>query len=194
MNKKFILAFTLFALLFIGVPLLQSVFFSKQTAGKIIINQPIDAPYIKHTKKDLTLVFFGYVGCVRICTPILHQLDDFYDSSSFKILKPFVGVSFVNLMPEIGMDQPQAFAESFNHDFEGIYITQKELMNIDREFSVFFSKSLSDKGEIDHSDHLYLIERQKSGIVILKNIYTTHPINRSLIVEDIRKLLSERNE
>lgn len=192
MNKKVILAITLFVVLLVAVPFLQALFFAQQTAGKIIINQPITAPYLKETKKDLTLVFFGYVGCVRVCTPILHQLDDFYDSSSFAPLKPFVGVTFVNLMPELGMNQPQLFAESFNFQFEGVYLTQKELMGIDREFSVFFSKSLSKEGEIDHSDHLYLIEREKSGIVVLKNIYMTHPLNRGLIVSDIQKLLNEK--
>jgi protein SCO1/2 len=192
MNKKIILAVTLFVLLLIAVPFVQGLFFAQQTTGKIMINKPINAPYLKDTNKDLTLIFFGYVGCVRVCTPILHQLDDLYDSSAFAPLKPFVGVSFINLMPELGTNQPQAFAESFNPQFEGVYLTQKELMGIDREFSVFFSKSLSEKGEIDHSDHLYLIEREKSGTVVLKNIYTTHPINKALIVSDIQKLLNEK--
>lgn len=194
MNKKIILAVVLFILLLAVVPFLQAWFFTQHTSGKTIVDKPINAPYLKNTKKDLTLVFYGYVGCVRVCTPILHQLDDFYDSPSFAPLKPFVGVAFVNLMPELGVNQPQAFAESFNPDFEGIYLTHKGIMNIDRELQVFFSKSLSEKGEMDHSEHLYLIEREKSGIVVLKNIYTTHPINRALIIEDIQKLLSETNE
>lgn len=192
MNKKIILAVTFFVLLLVAVPLVQSLFFAHQTVGRIMIDQPIDAPYLKDSKKELTLVFFGYVGCMRVCTPILYQLDDFYDSSIFASLKPFVGVTFVNLMPEVGVDQPQSFAHSFNPQFEGVYLTQKELMGIDREFGVFFSKSLSEKGEIDHSDHIYLIERKKNGIVVLKNIYTTHPINRALIVSDIQKLVNEK--
>ncbi|MDD2267371.1 SCO family protein [Sulfuricurvum sp.] len=194
MNKKIVLAVVLFVVLLVAVPFIQALFFTQQTAGKIVINQPINAPYLNNTKKEITLVFFGYVGCVRVCTPILHQLNDFYDSPQFAPFQGTVGVSFVNLMPELDKNQPQLFAESFNHEFEGVYLTQKELMSIDRELNVFFSKSLSESGEIDHSDHLYLIEREKSGIVVLRNIYTTHPINRSLIVDDIRKLLSEKNE
>ncbi len=192
MNKKIILAFTLFVLLLVAVPLFQSFFFTHQSVGRIMIDQPIDAPYLKDGKKDLSLVFFGYVGCTRVCTPILYQIDDFYDSSLFAPLKPFVGVIFINLKPEVEIDQPKSFAQAFNPQFEGLYLTQKELMGIDREFSVFFSKSLSEKGEIDHSDHIYLIERKKSGIVVLKNIYTTHPINRAVIVSDIQKLLNEK--
>lgn len=195
MNKKIILAVTLFTALFLVVPLSMIILFSQQTGGgKMVINRGIDAPYLETTKKEFTLVFFGYVGCTKVCTPILQQIGSFYTSKSFQPLKPYVGVSFVNLMPELRSDQPNLFARSFNPDFEGIYLNQKELMKIDRSLHLFFSKSLSAQGEIDHSDHLYLIEREKSGIVVLKNIYTTHPINRSLIIKDIQKLLSEKNE
>lgn len=192
MNKKIILTVTLFVLLLVAVPLFQTLFFSHQSVGGILIDEPIDAPYLKDSKKDLSLVFFGYVGCTRVCTPILYQLDDFYDSPDFTAFKTFVGITFINLKPDVGIDQPKSFAQSFNPQFEGVYLTQKELMGIDREFSVFFSKSLSEKGEIDHSDHIYLIERTKNGIVVLKNIYTTHPINRTVIISDIQKILNEK--
>lgn len=191
MNKKIILAAIFFIILLIVLPLLQALLFSQHTSGKIEVDQPLNAPYLKNSSKDLSLVFFGYVGCTKVCTPILHQLNGFYDSPEFAPLKPFVGLSFVNLMPEVMPDQPTAFAKSFNSDFEGIYLEQNELMGIDREFNLFFSKSLSNPTEIDHSDHIYLIER-KNGIVILKYIYTTHPINKSLIIEDIKRLLKEK--
>lgn len=189
---KVVLAIIFFILLLVVVPLVQTLFFAQQTAGKIVVNQPVDAFYLQHSKKDLTLVFFGYVGCTKVCTPILYKLNDLYNSTSFVPLKPFVGFSFVNLMPEIASDQPEAFAELFNHDFEGIHLSQKELMEIDRDFNLFFSKSLMDVGEINHSDHIYLIQRQKSGKVVLKNIYTTHPLNNDMIIEDIIKLHKER--
>lgn len=191
MNKKIVLAVSLFILLLLVFPFLSMFFSTQNTSGKIVINEAINLP-LNDTRKDLTLVFFGYVGCVKVCTPVLHRLDDFYDSPSFAPLKPFVGVSFVNLMPDMTPDQPQAFAQSFNPLFEGVYLSQKELMHIDREFNLFFSKSLIDEGELDHSDHLYLIERQKSGIVVLRNIYTTHPINKELIISDIREIINER--
>ena len=188
MNKKVIFTALLFIFLLIVAPLLQSFFFSHQSTGKIVINQSIDAPYLHNADKEYLLLFFGYVGCVKVCTPILHRLDAFYDSTEFSPLKPFVVVTFVNLMPELEQNQPQLFATSFNPEFEGVYLTQKELMGIDRQFSLFFSKSLSDPNELDHSDHLYLLQRQKNGELILKNIYTTHPLNKMMIIEDILAL------
>lgn len=191
MNKKIILAVTFFIILLIVLPFVQTLIFSKQTSGKMSIEHSIEAPYLRSMEKDLTLVFFGYVGCVKVCTPILYQLDDLYDSREFAPIKPFVGVVFVNLMPEVQPDQPKAFAKSFNPDFDGIYLTQRELMGIDRDFSLFFSKSLADSTQIDHSDHIYLIEKEKNGIVILKNIYTAHPLNKDQIITDIKHYRSE---
>lgn len=171
----------------IAVPVLLSVLFSSQTKGKIIVNKRIDAPYLDSMSKDLELVFFGYVGCTKVCTPILQKLDDFYDSPSFASLKPYVGVTFVNLMPELQPDQPQMFAQSFNPLFEGVYLTQRQLMEIDRDFSLFFSKSLSQAGEIDHSDYVYLVHREKNGDLKLLNIYMTHPLKTDMIIEDIQR-------
>lgn len=191
MSKKIILASILFLFLLIAIPMIQFFMLTQENGGRIAVNKRIEAPYLNENQKEYLLVFFGYVGCVKVCTPVLHQIGDFYASAQFAPLKPFVGVSFVNLMPELAPDQPDMFAKSFHPDFKGVYLMQKELMRVDRQFSLFFSKSISDPGEIDHSDHLYLIQRKKDGSLILKNIYSTHPIDRAMIMDDIRKLQKE---
>ncbi len=192
MNKKIVMGVFLFVLLMIIVPLLQIFLFSAHTAGKIEINQRINAPYLEDSDKELMLVFYGYVGCVKVCTPILQKLDDFYDSKEFVPYKRSVGLNFVNLMPELESHQPDSFAKSFNPQFIGRYLSQKELMNIDRSLGVFFSKNLSQPDEINHSDNLYLIQREKNGTLILKSIYTMHPLNHELLVHDISVLQEEK--
>jgi protein SCO1/2 len=119
-------------------------------------------------------------------------LDKFYDSNTFAPLKDSVGLYFINLMPEVQRDQPDQFAKAFNGQFRGFYLTQKELMTIDREFNLFFSKSLGDITELNHSDYIYLVHREKNGKLVLKNIYMTHPLNKELIVDDVLKLQKER--
>lgn len=192
MNKKIVLGVFLFVLLMIIVPLLQIFLFSAHTMGKIEINQRINAPYLEDSDKELMLVFYGYVGCVKVCTPILQKLDNFYDSKEFVPYKRSVELNFVNLMPELESHQPDSFAKSFNPQFIGRYLSQKELMNIDRSLGVFFSKNLSQPDEIDHSDNLYLIQREKNGTLILKSIYTMHPLNHELLVHDISVLQEEK--
>jgi len=188
MNRKVVVITLFFIFLAIVLPLTFSFLFSNQKSGRIIVEQRIDMPYLQDANKEWMLIFFGYVGCTDVCTPLLHHLSDFYDSPSFKPLKKRVGVCFINLMPNVQKDQPDAFAKAFNGKFEGVYLTQKELMSIDRELSVFFSRSLRDKTTMNHSDYLYLVQRRKEGSLILKNIYSTHPLNQKMIIEDIRAL------
>lgn len=185
-NKKIVLAILLLVLFTLMTPLLLSLLFSTQTRGKIIVEQTIDAPYLSQMSKDMELVFFGYVGCTNVCTPMLERLSDFYDSEAFRPLKPYVGFTFVNLKSDVKADQPGIFARAFNSSFEGVYLTQRQVMEIDRDFSLFFSKSLNDPGEINHSDYVYLIERGHNGDVRLLAMYMTHPLNSDMIIDDIR--------
>lgn len=194
MSKRIVLALFFFMVMAIIIPLAQSMLFSNRSTGKITINEQLSAPYLVGSDKQFMLVFFGYVGCTKVCTPILHQLDTMYESKSFDSLRDRVELVFVNLMPEMEPDQPDLFAKSFNPDFRGIYLTQSELMKIDRELGVFFSKSISDTAELDHSDHLYLVEKQKDGTLVIRYIYTMHPIERQLIVSDVTALLRKEKE
>lgn len=192
MNKKIIFAFLLFSVLIILIPIVQSFLFSVNSGGKITLNQTIEAPYLKDVKEEYTLMFFGYVGCINVCTPILDKLGKLYDSPSLKPLHNRVGFVFVNLMPDVSVEQPDEFAKSFHPKFKGIYLSQKQLMHIDRELGVFFSKSMSEPSEIDHSDHLYLIEHHDNGTMTLKAIYSMHPLHDDELIKDIMNLQREK--
>lgn len=181
-------------LLMMGSPLFLSNAFALDIQSNTLMEETVKAPYLQKNTKRFQLVFFGYVGCKTVCTPMLHQLSSLYDSPSFARLKPFVGVSFVNLIPEMDANLPQAYARSINPNFVGIHLDQKELASIDKEFSVFIAKRLNDPSEIDHSDHIYLIERDKKGNLLLKNIYITHPLNKEIIISDINSLLKKQDK
>ena len=188
-SKKLILGVLFFSLMVLVVPTVQSILFATQSTGKMVVNKTLIAPYLQDSDKEMMLVFFGYVGCTKVCMPILHQLDALYDSEEFAPFQKKVGFTFVNLKPESRPDEPELFARSFNSGFHGVYLSQKELMGIDRNLGVYFSKSISDTEEIDHSDHLYLVEKQKNGTLVLKSIYSMHPLNSKLLINDISHFL-----
>ncbi len=58
MNKKITLAVVFFIFLGILLPLLFSLLFSNQRSSTIVIDQRIQAPYLRHTSKDWILVYF----------------------------------------------------------------------------------------------------------------------------------------
>ena len=165
------------------VPLIQSFLFSSNNKDGIDINKTIKADFIDSDKKTV-LLFFGYVGCEDVCTPILYTLSDMYESKEFSELKKDVEIIFVNLTPEIEEFQPDLFAKFFNKDFKGIHLSRRDILRIDRNFGVFFSRDLSDKTELNHSDHVYLIENDLKSKK-LKKIFTTHPLKTKKLINAI---------
>ena len=178
----------LFAILlfFVMVPFLQSLFFSKATDGSISVSKEVRADYIKSDKK-IVLLFFGYVGCKYVCTPDLEAIATLYESQEFKEIKDKVDVIFVNLKPEVGKDEPDLFAKSFDSDFKGVYLSKAEIQNIDRGFGISFSDDLEDKTQLNHSDNLYLIQNSAKG-KLLRKIYFLHPLNSISLTKELIEL------
>ena len=194
MKNKIYKRLTIVALFifFMSVPFLQSFIFASNSEGKIDISKKIDANYIKSDKK-FVLLFFGYVGCTDVCTPLLERLSSLYESKEFKAVKEDVDVVFVNLTPEVQEHQPELFAKFFNSEFKGVYLSRRETLNIDRTFGVFFSRRISDKTELDHTDFLYLVKNTQNSKV-LKSMYSVHPFNKEKIIEDIKQLEVKKGE
>lgn len=167
-------------------PFFQSLFFSSSTGNGIEINKEIDADFIKSNKK-VVLLFFGYVGCQDVCTPVLQKLSDIYESEEFKPLKKNIEIVFVNLTPEAEEFQADLFAKFFNKNFRGVYLSKKSIFNIDRNFALYFSRGLADITQLNHTDYIYLIQNSLNSN-ILKKMYSVHPINRQNLINDITDL------
>lgn len=151
-----------------------------------MIEKEVKADFIKSDKK-FVLLFFGYFGCRDVCTPILEEMSKLYESKEFEDVKESVDFVFVNLTPEVEAFQPDLFAKYFNNDFKGIYLSKSELFKIDRNFELYFSRSLNDDTELNHTDNIYLIQNSKENKV-LKTIYSTHPLKRKKLIDDIIEL------
>jgi protein SCO1/2 len=168
------------------MPLFQSFFFSSNTDGGIVINKEVKADFIESDKK-IVLLFFGYVGCDDVCTPVLQKLSALYESDEFKSVKDDVEILFVNLTPEVQEFQPDLFAKFFNKNFKGVYLPKNRVFNVDRNFGLFFSRGLADAAELNHTDHIYLIQNS-SDSKVLKKIYSVHPIKTQKLIDDIIRL------
>lgn len=149
--------------------------------------RPINANYLYVGKKEYMLVFYGYVGCVKVCSPVLDNLNTFYSSDAFSKFEPSVDLIFVNLLPQLSPEQPDQYVKSFNPKFIGVYLTQQQIAGIDKELNLYLSNRADEAFELDHSDHVYLIKREKNGDLMLINTYTTHPLNQALILDDLAK-------
>lgn len=186
-DKKGIIFVILLSVLIIVIPFIQSLLFSQSNLvdGRIEVNDLIEVPFLTGNEKESIILFFGYVGCTEVCTPILNQLKTMYEKKEFRKFQPSVDVVFVNLMPDIDPIQAQQFAETFNLNFKGIYLSQRQLVKIERKFRLFFSQNLLNKTKLNHTDYIYLLERQNNGQIILKNIYNTHPFKVDTLMKDL---------
>lgn len=189
MSKKTFFTFISFFIFFLAiVPLSQSFIFQNSKMGKLEINKEVNIDFIKEKKNEHFLIFFGYYGCTAVCTPILYELNEVYEHKDINDYKEKIDVYFVNLLPHIKESDVKLFAQAFNKNFKGVYLNNEQLMKIDRNFNLYFTASLLDKNEIDHTAHVYLISKKKNSY-ILKNSYTTTPLNKELLIKDIKEKL-----
>ncbi len=189
MIKK--LSSVLILILVISVSLFIMVlptFFTKGIS-RVSLNKELNLPLVLNDKKDIKLIFFGYSGCAEICTPRLYSLNKFYKTLN-ENEKKRVGVDFFDISIPTDNSLPQKFAEFFNPDFKGIYLDENNLRNYTKEFNVYFSKSLTENMEYDHTVNLYLLKKTKDKKEI-RYIYNSYPYDFEQIKLDIEELMNE---
>lgn len=136
--------------------------------------------------KSVVVLYFGYVWCGTVCSPILQQLALSYQTLEQEN-RAHTAVVFANLTPQIPRHQPQIFADAFNKEFVGVYLNKRELSDIEREFALFYSQGLTQNSQMTHSDLVYLLTKERDEFT-LKNIYTTHPLNTKSLINDIKSV------
>ena len=146
------------------------------------INREINSELFNHYKSKNILVFFGYVGCIDICTPRLNEMSTIYEN--LKKLNIDVKVLFINLTKQNDPDLVNLFAKSFNEDFEGIYLDKSELNSLKKEFRVYSVPKLGSSYEVDHTAFLYLLKKVDSKYYLNK-IYVKVPFNVPVNGNDI---------
>ncbi len=163
-------------------------FFTKGIS-RVTLNKEISLPLILDDDKEVKLLFFGYSGCTDICTPRLYAIDKFYQTLNAD-MKQKVGVEFLDISVPQDNELPSRFAEFFNPDFKGIYLPNDVLREYTKEFDVFFSQSLIDETEYDHTANIYIVKKSQNKKE-LRYVYNSYPYDFKQIRLDIRGLLNE---
>jgi protein SCO1/2 len=179
-----ILTLILFSLAIIALP----TFFIKD-GGRVTIDRTISLPLIDQQDTPLLLLFFGYTGCVDICTPRLQQLGSMISELPADIQQRSKLLFFDVSKPEVAQVSDD-FAKSFSDRFEGVPINDGRLDQYTRAFDIYYAPSLSDPYEYDHTPHLYMLKKEKNRYH-LRHIYYAYPYNEKQLVSDIKALLNE---
>lgn len=173
MIKKLVQYLLLFSIVFIL--LFVSSIFTKDL-GVIYKNTPIENEFINSFTEEGLILFFGYVGCATVCTPRLSELSLVLNNIPDEVKKKYQFI-FINLKHSQYSDQADLFAKSFNDSFKGYTLSEEKTKKLAREFGSYYSTSLLDKNEINHSNNLYFLKKSNSKF-ILKAIYTHPKVDR----------------
>lgn len=188
--KKKILALTLFIVtILLSIVIVISPSFTGKSLSYVELHQELTLDYVLNGQEDVELIFFGYAGCLAVCTPRLHKLQEWYKTLSPQEQKR-VTLKFFDLSIPLDHQTPDIFVKSFHPNFKGVYLNEKVIRDYTKLFSVYFAKSFINEGEIDHSTYLYIVKRTQ-GLKELRAIYTSYPYDFAYLSDKIKGLLNE---
>lgn len=189
MRQKLHATSILLLVVLVSVAIMTVPTFFTKAISRVSLNKEIELPLVLNDKKDVKLIFFGYSGCTDICTPRLESIAEFFKTLDDDTKKRF-GVEFIDISIPYDKELPNRFAHFFNDNFKGIYLNKEILRDYTKEFNVFFSPSLSDESEYDHTTNIYLIKRSENKKEI-RYIYNSYPYDFKQIRLDIEELINE---
>ena len=189
MKKKLLPLLLIVFTLLISVVIVILPSFSSKNFSYIELKQKLTLEHVLNDTADIELVFFGYAGCLDVCTPRMQAIKLWYETLT-KQQQDRINLKFFDLSVPKDPAVPDIFIKSFHPKFKGVYLSAQKLRAYTKEFSVYFSPSLFKKGEIDHSTHLYITKRA-NNIKELRAIYTSYPYDFTLITKKLQGLLNE---
>ena len=127
--KKNYIGYFILLLMFVLVVMLSFsfTFFDVNKNKRIDSRQKISLPFSTNKHIKVVLLYFGYVGCTKICVPSLTEISEIYNkvNNTDKVEFYFINIS------EDGSGVKE-FANSFQKNFIGLQLSKEEtekLMN-----------------------------------------------------------------
>jgi len=187
--KKIYGALLLASVLLVSILVTTLPTFFTKGVSRVSMQREFNLPLALNDEKDVKILFFGYSGCTDVCAPRLFSINKFYKTLDEK-LKKRVGVEFVDISTPQDESLPSRFAKFFNDDFKGIRLKRDTIREYTKKFNVFFSKSLMNDGEYDHTANLYLVTRFQ-GKKTIRFAYNAYPYDFKQIKLDLQELTNE---
>lgn len=184
MNLK-IKTFAGIFLVIIGFGLIAGLAFpmlsDPDNAGRSEKRMDLDFPFLKEETSEVVLVYFGYVGCTRVCSPALNDLAEIYREALKRDAYHPPAVWFVNMTPEMDASSVQSWAKHFDEGFKSYAPNEEELQGMVKTLNLVYTQL---GAEAEHMPYAYLIRKTDKGYGLVY-IYTSSPYNRAVMLRDI---------
>jgi len=153
-------------------------------AGRIEKKIPLAFSFLKDEKARLVLIYFGYVGCTRVCTPALSDLAQIYRLRKIASADHPPALWFINMTPQMDSAAVQSWAEHFDPDFKSYAPSETELQRIAQTLNLIYTNL---GVESEHMPYAYLAQKTDNGYEVVY-IYTSSPYNRNVMLKDMEAL------
>jgi len=175
-------------IIIILLPIIVALKFSK-THTYIEQDQKLLPIIANKLKQKYTLLYVGYTGCINICTPRLQEI-----STIQRVLKDkgdTIGYMFLDLRT-LGDDVSGDFLKAFYGDFEVLSLKKDDKSKLLKQLQFYFTKSLYDTNEFEHSSYLYLLEKEKDQVQLIATIMQ-YPFTNKETIEFLHKRVNYEN-
>ncbi len=150
-----------------------------------IENKQIETPsFLATTSHDLTIVFFGFVGCASVCPNSLTKLSEVLELFEAKNPDKSLGVIFVDVRKQADSLSATNYGYQFSDNIDGTYLPQEERERVIRDFALEL-KPANDHSPLVHTDHFFVLKRENTSWRILR------VVANSTKVSEIKKILKD---
>jgi len=159
---KDILSVLLFCILLL-LPASLVIGFSYFGNSHPLENKQIETPvFLDSTQHDLTIVFFGFVGCASICPNALTKVGAVLQSLEKKYPEKSVGAVFVDVREEASKNTAQKYGKKFSENIVGTHISKGDRAQLTRDFSLQIIPG-NNKYPLLHTDHFFVLRKELKG-------------------------------
>jgi len=181
--KNTLSALLLFVLLFLPAGLV--IGYSYFGVSYPIEGKEIETPsFLATAKHDLTIVFFGFVGCASVCPNSLTKLSGVLESLETAYPAKSLGAVFVDVRKHADSLSATNYGYQFSDNINGTYLPQEERGQIISDFALEL-KPGDDYSPLLHTDHFFVLEKEDDSWKILR------VLANSTKASEIRKILKD---
>lgn len=112
------------------------------------------------------LLYFGYVGCGDICPRSLDSIRHMYVLHRPESAHDSIPLLFVNLLDAVDTKSAKAYARALHPEFDAITVNRHTLKSLPSDFKLFQNQAPDRPLEINHSNFLYYLEKEKETWVL----------------------------
>ena len=141
--------------------------------------------FLSDSQNTVEVVFFGYAECAFICPTSVSKLADVIYSIKEDDPEVKLGGYFLDVNAASQLNRAHQYSQFFSPDIVGVNLNKQELNQLKRDFGIQVKDNLAKDGEINHTDHFYVLTE------LNKNWSIHKVISNDVSTEKLQQILTE---